>query len=371
VGLLGTAPDGNCDPWRRGRRAASTGSRPGPPTRAAAAAYDAAVSSARAERLVNLVLCLLSTRQFLTADRIRATVPGYAEAPSDEAFFRMFERDKTELRELGVPLETGRRSSFDTVDGYRIARQDYELGEIDLEPDEAAAVALASRLWDSPELSGAARGAVLKLRAAGVEVEEGRELVAPRVRAAEPSFAPLLAAVQAGRAVTFDHHRGGPTGEIVRRHVEPWGVVSWRGRWYLIGHDRDRDAVRSFRLSRITGAVTAIGPAGAVTVPPEVDLVGHLSRTLGPPPVIGTARIWVATDRAHGLRRLCRPVGPRRHGGRDGDELELDLRSVRTVARWLAGHGPDVAVLDPPELAARVRRIWEGAAAAHPVRVRT
>ena len=132
------------------------------------------MSSARAERLVNLVLCLLSTRQFLSAERIRATVPGYADAPNDDAFFRMFERDKSELRELGVPLETGRNSGFDTTDGYRIARQDYELGEVDLEPDEAAAVALASRLWDSPELAGAAHGAVLKLRAAGVEVDEDR-----------------------------------------------------------------------------------------------------------------------------------------------------------------------------------------------------
>lgn len=326
------------------------------------AAYHASMSSARAERLVNLVLCLLSTSAFLTAEQIRRTVPGYAQAAGDDAFFRMFERDKTELRELGVPLETGRRSGFDTVDGYRIARRDYELGEIDLEPDEAAAVALASRLWDSPELAGAARGAVLKLRAAGVDVEEARELVDPRVRATEPAFGPLLAAVQAGRAVTFEHRRGGPAGETVRRHVEPWGVVCLRGRWYLVGHDRDRDAVRSFRLSRVTGSVTAVGPPGAVTAPPGIDLVAYLSRTLGPPPVIGTARIWVATGRAHGLRRLCRAVEPLRLGGRDGEELELELRSMSTVARWLAGHGPDVAVLHPPELAEEVRRIWEGAA---------
>ena len=62
------------------------------------------MSVARAERLVNLVLCLLSTRQYLTAERIRGIVPGYADAPTDDAFFRMFERDKTELRELGIPL---------------------------------------------------------------------------------------------------------------------------------------------------------------------------------------------------------------------------------------------------------------------------
>src|SRR4051812_48203666 len=188
------------------------------------------VSSARAERLVNLVLCLLSTRQFLSAERIRTIVPGYADAPNDEAFFRMFERDKTELRELGVPLESGRHA-IDTADGYRIARQDYELGEIHLESDEAAAVALAARLWESPELAGPAQGALVKLRAAGVEVDEDQGRAQPRVRGGEPAFGPLLAAVQAGRAVTFDYRRGGPGGEVARRTVEPWGVVSWRGRW--------------------------------------------------------------------------------------------------------------------------------------------
>ena len=230
------------------------------------------VSSARAERLVNLVLCLLSTRQFLSAERIRTIVPGYADAPNDEAFFRMFERDKTELRELGVPLESGRHA-IDTADGYRIARQDYELGEIDLESDEAAAVALAARLWESPELAGPAQGALVKLRAAGVEVDEDQGRAQPRVRGGEPAFGPLLAAVQAGRAVTFDYRRGGPAGEVARRTVEPWGVVSWRGRWYVVGHDRDRAAPRSFRVSRIVGPVRAIGPSGVVSVPSDVDLL--------------------------------------------------------------------------------------------------
>lgn len=327
--------------------------------------YDADVSSARAERLVNLVLCLLSTRQYLSAERIRDTVPGYADAPSDEAFFRMFERDKTELRELGIPLETGRRSTFDTTDGYRIARQDYELGDIDLDTEEAAAVALAARLWDSPELAGAAHGALVKLRAAGVDVDESGGPVQPRVRATDAAFAPLMAAVQAGRVVTFDHRRGGPTGEVVRRTVEPWGIVSWRGRWYLVGHDRDRDDVRSFRISRILEPVTALGPAGAVTVPPGVDLLAKVKAGFAAPPVAGTARIWVSAGHAHGLRRLGRVVAARELDGQPGEELELELRSVDIVSRWLAGHGPDVVVLDPPELAAAVRRRWAGAARAH------
>jgi proteasome accessory factor B len=323
------------------------------------------VSAARAERLVNLVLCLLSTRQYLTAERIRAIVPGYADAASDESFYRMWERDKAELRDLGIPLEVGRLSAFDPADGYRIARQDYELGEIELAADEAAAVALASRLWDSPELAGAARGALVKLRAAGVEVDEaaGTE-VETKVRATEPAFGPLLAAVQAGQVVRFPH-RSRPGDDYRTRTVEPWGVVSWRGRWYLVGHDRDRADTRCFRLSRIGETVKASGPAGAVRPPAGVDLVEIVRRTAAPPPVTGVARVWVARGRALGLRRLGRLVRPREHGGRDGDELELELRSLETVARWIGGHGPDVVVLEPPALAAAVREGWLAAARAH------
>ncbi|GGM62375.1 WYL domain-containing protein [Longimycelium tulufanense] len=320
------------------------------------------MSTARAERLVNLVLCLLSTRQYLTAERIRGIVPGYSDAPSDEAFFRMFERDKAELRDLGVPLETGRNSAFDPVDGYRIARRDYELGDIDLEPDEAAAVALAVRLWDSPELAGAAHGALLKLRAAGVDVDEtAPAVVEPKVRASEPAFSPLLAAVQAGRAVTFDYRRRMGQ-DVLRREVEPWGVVSWRGRWYLVGHDRGRGATRCFRLSRILGEARAIGPEGAVRRPPDVDLLQIVAGEDEPAPPTSTARLWVAAGRAQGLRRRAKPVRPAELAGEPGDLVEVDLRFSDTAAAWIAGYGPDVVVLEPDTLRKAVIELLAGAA---------
>ncbi|GAA0514373.1 WYL domain-containing protein [Saccharopolyspora subtropica] len=315
------------------------------------------MATARAERLVNLVLCLLSTRQYLTAERIRAIVPGYAGAPTDEAFFRTFERDKAELRDLGIPLETGRNSAFDTTDGYRIARRDYELGDIDLEPDEAAAVALAVRLWDSPEFTAAARGALLKLRAAGVDVDERASAgVEPKVRTSEPAFAPLLAAVQAGRVVEFDYRRPSSP-EAHRRTVEPWGVVSWRGRWYLVGHDRDRQAPRCFRLSRILGEVRAVGAAGQVQRPPDTDLLRFVAGEQREPPPSTLARVWVADGRAHGLRRRARVVGAMELAGDRGDVLELELSYPESAASWIAGYGPDVAVLEPDTLRKTVHEI--------------
>jgi proteasome accessory factor B len=313
------------------------------------------VSSARAERLVNLVLCLLSSRQYLPAERIRRIVPGYADAPSDEAFFRMFERDKAELRDLGVPLETGRAPGSDG-EGYRIARRDYELPDIDLEPDEAAAVALAARLWDSPQLAGAAHGAVLKLRAAGVEVDTEPALaVHPRVRATEPALTPLISAVQAGQVVTFTHRKH-PAAQPATRTLEPWGVVSWRGRWYVVGHDRDRSATRCFRVSRIVGPVRPVSTSGVVRRPAGVDLLKIVVGSAEPPSAAAhAARLWLAAGRGHGLRRHARVLGTMTLDGQAGDVVAVELPGHDVATRWIAGLGPDVVVLEPTELADAVR----------------
>ncbi|MBK1782952.1 helix-turn-helix transcriptional regulator [Prauserella cavernicola] len=314
------------------------------------------MSTARAERLVNLVLALLSTRQFLTAERIRGIVPGYGDAATDEAFSRMFERDKTELRELGIPLETGRSSVFDPIEGYRIARRDYELGEIELGPDEATAVALAARLWDSPELTGQAHGALVKLRAAGVEVDEhASTIVEPRVHT-EPAFAPLLSAVQTGTVVRFDYRRS-DSPERRERTLEPWGVVSWRARWYVVGHDRDRDAPRCFRLSRITGDVRTVGKPGAVHRPQDVNLLEFVAGTSGSqdPAPAARARLWLAQGRAAGIRRHATVTGPLTVADVEGDVVEVDLYFPESAADWIAGHGPDVLVLEPDVLAKAVR----------------
>ncbi len=321
------------------------------------------MSTARAERLVNLVLALLSTRQYLTADRVRQIVPGYPDAAGDEAFSRMFERDKAELRELGIPVETGRNSVFDGVEGYRIARRDYELGEIDLAPDEAAAVALAVRLWDSPELTGQAHGALVKLRAAGVEIDDqSATLVEPRVHT-DPAFAPLLSAVRRGCAVRFDYRRGGSP-ERRARTVEPWGVVSWRARWYLVGHDRDRRAPRCFRLSRILGPVRTVGAAGVVRRPEEVNLLEFVAGPGGADeageaaPAL-RARVWLAEGRAAGIRRRARVVGRATVADVDGDVVELELHHAESAADWIAGYAPDAVVLEPDVLAKAVVDRWE------------
>jgi proteasome accessory factor B len=312
----------------------------------------------KVERLVNLVIALLSTRGYITAEKIRSSVAGYSDSPSAEAFSRMFERDKNELRDLGIPLEVARVSVMDPTEGYRINRDAYALPAVELTPDEAAAVAVATQLWESPELITATQGALLKLRAAGVDVDPfdtGAPVAiaspagVPGLRGSEDVLGILLSAIDYRQAVQFPH-RPSRAEPYTTRTVEPWGVVTEKGRWYLVGHDRDRDDTRTFRLSRIGGDVTPIGPAGSVTVPDGVDLRKIVSQTVTEVPAGGQARVWVADRRATTLRRAGRSLAARRLAGRDGEVIELGIGSADQLARDIAGYGADAVVLEPESL---------------------
>jgi proteasome accessory factor B len=295
--------------------------------------------------LLNLVICLLHTRSFLTADRIRDLVPGYDDTPTEEAFKRAFERDKEDLRDLGIPLETGTNSAFDDEPGYRIARRDYALPDVRLEPDEAAAVGLAARMWSSAAMGAAATRALRKLEAAGVEVAALPEGLQPRLEPSGVSFPLLAEAVHDGRVVAFDY-RTGAGGDRSRRTVEPWGVVWWHGRWYLVGHDRDRDAVRVFRISRIVGTPTATGPDGAVTRPEGVDLTAIVASYDRATPA-ATAHVRVRTGRGHGLRRLATGVEA---GGDGWDLLAISYADAERLADLVLPYGCDAVAVDPPEV---------------------
>jgi proteasome accessory factor B len=313
------------------------------------------VGISKVERLVNLVIALRSTRGYITAEKIRSSVAGYSDTASDEAFSRMFERDKNELRDLGIPLETGKVSSFDPVEGYRINREAYALPAVELTADEAAAVAVATQLWESPELITATQGALLKLRAAGVDVDPDAPvaIASPAgtlgLRGSEDVLGALLSAIDAAQAVQFPH-RPSRTEPYTVRTVEPWGVVTEKGRWYLVGHDRDRGATRTFRLSRIGGEVTPIGPADAFTRPEDVDLRKIVAAAVGEAPTGVRAQVWVADGRATALRRAGTSLGTRQLAGRDGEVIELDIGTTDRLARDITGYGADAVVLEPSTL---------------------
>jgi proteasome accessory factor B len=307
-------------------------------------------TQAKSERLMNLVICLLVSRGYVPKARIRQVVGGYGDQ-TDEAFERMFERDKDELRELGIPIETGSNDpSGDEDPGYRIKRQDFELPEIRLEPDEAAVLGLAARVWQHASLAAATSRAVLKLRAAGVETDTGAlAAVEPRVAVEEPAFWPLWEAVRDRRAVAFDHRkRAGDS--PVHRNLQPWSVLSWHGRWYVVGYDVDRAAPRLFRLSRIVGDVATTGAAGSYEVPPAPEIRGA-AEALTPPRQTNLARIRARQGSGYGLRRRAATTQPSSPGW---DVLTVPFADGGVLADEVAGYGPDVVLLEPQAVRERV-----------------
>jgi proteasome accessory factor B len=321
--------------------------------------------SEKTERLLNLTCVLLGTRRPLAKAAIRKAVPQYAGAASDEAFDRMFERDKDELRGLGIPLVTEDIDTiWDSEPGYRIEAKDYALPEIEFAPDELAVLGLASRAWAQASLAGPAAQALRKLQAAGVEAGEGALIgLEARLRTPDPAFDSLLDALQRRVAVSFDYRRPeAPAAE--RRRVQPWALLSWHGHWYLTGFDEDRGEARVFRLSRIESDVKAGRSSGSYTVPADHDARAMVARTVQPvgTPAPSPAVLRVRTGRGYALRRRARTVG-------DVDErwslVDLDYTDLDAFADELAGYGPDVVVEQPYELRDLVVRRLSSALAAH------
>jgi proteasome accessory factor B len=215
---------------------------------------------------------------------------------------------------------------------------------------------VATQLWESPELITATQGALLKLRAAGVDVDAGDAGIAiastagmPGIRGSEEVLGILLSAINSGQAVQFPH-RPARSEPYTTRTVEPWGVVTDRGRWYLVGHDRDREATRTFRLSRIGADVKPIGPADSVRPPGGVNLREIVHQVIGETPSGTQAKVWVAEGRATALRRLALVLGPRVLDGRNGEEISIDIGMSERLAREIASYGADAVVLEPQVL---------------------
>ena len=172
----------------------------------------------KTERILNLTICLLVSGRYLPKSRIREAVEGYHDL-SDAAFERTFERDKDELRSLGVPIEVGSFDPlFDDEPGYRILSSEFALPAIDLDAEEAAVVGVAARVWQHASVAESTRSALGKLRAAGVEPDTSQlASLEPSVQASEPGFDVLWNAVLDRARVSFGYRDGSP------RTLEPWG----------------------------------------------------------------------------------------------------------------------------------------------------
>jgi proteasome accessory factor B len=308
----------------------------------------------KTERILNLTICLLVSGRYLPKSRIREAVEGYHDL-SDAAFERTFERDKDELRALGVPIEVGSFDPlFDDEAGYRIVASEFELPAIDLDAEEASVVGVAARVWQHASMAESTMSAIAKLRAAGVEPDTSQlASLEPSVSATEPAFETLWSSVLDRTRVSFVYREG------AKRTLEPWGVTSSKGRWYVIGRDIDRDATRMFKMSRIVGVPKRVSKPGDFSVPDDLDL-RRLAQSLAPAEPTAEATLAVRSGKAPSLYRRGRPATTTRSLPAGFEVVTVGYSDLWTQAEEVARYGADVVVLEPAELRQLVIRHLSG-----------
>ncbi len=291
------------------------------------------------ERLLNLTAALLETERPLTAEQLRERIPGYPE--ERESFRRQFERDKDDLREMGIPLQIAKvPGTWPPVEGYLVKKEDYYLRDPGLTPDELAALHLASSLVHIDGLQGL--GGLWKLGGA-VATAAGEAPAVVQPLPADPNLATMFSAMADRRLARFSYHG-------TQRELQPYRLDHHNGRWYASGFDRTRGEVRVFRLDRIEGAVTASGDAGAFERPagsiPGLKLepwqVGD------EPPV--AVRVLVDSSQAAVAVHHLGP-GALEERRPDGSAvLRLEVTNRAGFRTFLMGFLDHATVLDPPEV---------------------
>ncbi|PWH05687.1 WYL domain-containing protein [Brachybacterium endophyticum] len=200
------------------------------------------------ERLLNVIMTI-GSRSRIDRAQLFDVIPDYANAESDDAAEKMFERDKAAILELGLPLVSERDTWDESRVLYRIAGGE-STGALDVTPQEYTVLLAASRAWDDAAAGGAARRVRSKLLSLGIEADPDLLRRTPRGSLESlPVLTPLLEAVTQSRRVQFSYRTA--DGRLSDRTLEPWVVAVHEGRWYAWGHDVDRAEARLFRASRV------------------------------------------------------------------------------------------------------------------------
>lgn len=328
------------------------------------------------ERLFSLVLALLATESGLTKNEILSTVQGYRQRYSsggDNANLeRQFERDKDDIRDLGVPLETldspGDAGNNQTL-RYRIPRGAYELPQdISFSSDETTLLNLAAMVWREGSLSGESRRALLKLRSLGVVPDEPIIGYAPRLRLRDAAFEPLSSALEKHLIVRFAYLKPGEDAAR-EREVIPLALVQYQGRWHLSAEEVDggpgHGPQKTYLLRRIVGPVST----GKAVAP---HLGDHAAAALAGLEAVwedGMAEVQVVRESDAATRLVNRRGTERLESdtvASAGEErLRLHWVDANILADELAGFGPEVLVLSPPWLRGAVIARLERTAADH------
>jgi proteasome accessory factor B len=306
------------------------------------------------DRLFSLILALVSSREGLTKNEILKTVRGYSDSfdyKGNATLDKMFERDKDEIRTMGViidtlelPEEEGQTHNV----RYSISRSNYDFPPgLVFSSDELTLLNLAAQAWREGSLSADSRHALTKIKSLGVSASDSLIGVAPRIRTNDRAFAAIEDALENQLILTFSYLKPGQP-KAQSRTASPLAMLSWNGLWYVMAYDFDAAAERTFLLQRIVSTPLRVPQK---THPRLIEnYATRLQEELEELTTRNTAHIVVVDGSDAQLRLAAR--------------YQLDIHSTNfhfgfsdfeLLADDLLLFGSDVLVIEPPALISAVK----------------
>ena len=298
------------------------------------------MSAQKTERLINLTLAMLATKKYLTKSEIFNTVAGYTGTA--ETMERMFERDKDELRELGIEIEVGGLDPlFEDDQGYLIRSETFQLDSSAFENEELLYLTMAVNLWHDSALQANSKAALLKIQSLSGPIESN-SVNLPMIRDAENSktLATAFESVEKRYALNFQY-KGSD------RNVEPYGLYIQDGFWYLVANEAN--AIKSFKLQRIEGELKRVGKVSSFIKPTEFDLATFLAKSRSVKKEIAVLR--VRKNQGHALRSKYAVT----EIDDEWDQMSLEYGFDQEIIQTILWYGSNVLVESPEKLRSDIK----------------
>lgn len=296
--------------------------------------------SRKIERLINLTIALLATKRYLTKSEIFKTVEGYEG--SAESKERMFERDKDDLRSLGIEIEVG---SFDPLfsdeAGYRIKQEKYQFDLGEITPVEVSLLSLAAQAWQEASFGDVAQSALLKLKSMGIP---GDELLIPsavhKLDDGGQDISLISKAIASHQLISFEYLDANLS--TTDRKVVPLSLSTRSGFWYITGVDQDVQEIRTFRLDRIRNQITAGDTPSGFETPEGFSAKASVS--------VMNPNGFAVIDLRKGKGAALRALASTHQSLGEWDQLKIPIFNLESLSALILWHGLDVIVQEPESL---------------------
>jgi len=295
--------------------------------------------SRKIERLINLTIALLATQRYLTKSEIFRTVEGYEG--SAETKERMFERDKDDLRSLGITIDVG---SFDPIfndeAGYQIRSEHYQLDLGEITPTEVSLLSLAADAWQGAAFADAAQSAILKLSSIGVPADPiDIPGLSPKLSNSSADLETVTEAIANSDFLLFDYLAANL--ESQERTIIPFALSNRSGFWYLSGVDQEIQEIRTFRLDRVQGVIKHGKNRDAFEFPTAFEL--------SEADTIVNSRFAVI-DVRKGKGQALRSLATSTKDLGEWDQIKVPIHTLQSLASEILWHGDDAFVHEPSDL---------------------